>query len=130
MWVYAAAAIAALSIGFAGGWRVATWRADAEAAELQRQTAADAARRFEHATAAARTYEATREAQRVRTVTVTREVAREVQADVDCAARDLPLSLRSALERAAGSHADQPGPARPLLTAPAASAANLGRPGT
>lgn len=74
MWIYAAAGLAALAIGFTSGWRVATWRADAQAAELQRQTAADAARRFEHATAAARTYEATREAQRVRTITVTREV--------------------------------------------------------
>lgn len=101
MWVYLAAALAALAIGFSGGWRVATWRADSNAAELQRQATAEIARRVEQATAAATAYEARREAQRVRTITVTREVAREVQADADCAVKALPPPLRDALIRAA-----------------------------
>lgn len=129
MWIYVAAALAALAMGFGSGWKVAAWRADSQAAELQRQVAADAARRFEHATSAARQYEAAREAQRVRTVTITREVQREVLADADCSVRDLPLGLRSALERAAGAHAGQPGAAGALPAAPAASAPDLGRSG-
>jgi len=62
LWVYVAAGIALLGLGFSGGWKTATWRADAHAAEVQRQAAADAARRFEHATAAAERFEVAREA--------------------------------------------------------------------
>jgi hypothetical protein len=126
VWIYVAAALAALAMGFSSGWKVATWRADSAAAELQRQTAADAARRFEHATSAARQYEVAREAERVRTVTITREVQREVLADADCSVRPLPDGLRGALERAAGARADQPGAAGPVPAASAASAADLG----
>ena len=126
MWVYLAAGLMALALGFTGGWKTATWRADAEAAELQRQTAADAARRFEHATAAARTYEVAREAQRVRTITITREVEREVRADTDCAVRPVPDGLRIALERAAEGATDQPGTDGAMPPASGASAPDMG----
>lgn len=125
VWIYLSAGLAALAIGFSGGWKVATWRADANAVEVQRQTVAEAARRFEHATASAAAYEVQREAQRVRTITVTREVQREVLADADCSARALPDGLRDALT-AAAADADQPRAAGAVPAAPAASAGDVG----
>lgn len=122
LWTHAAAAVLALAAGFVGGWRVNAWKAGAELAESQRQAAAEAARRFEHAKASASGYEVAREAQRVRTITVTREVQREVLSDPDCSARALPDGLRRALADAAAG-AGQPVSAGPL---PAASAAPVG----
>jgi hypothetical protein len=126
LWTHAAAAALALALGFGAGWRVQGWRATATAAEHEQQAAQDAARRFEHATAAAATYEVAREAQRVRTVTITREVQREVQADPDCSVRPMPDGLRSALEHASAAGADQPVAVGPVPAAPAASAGDLG----
>ena len=126
MWIYVAAALTALAVGFSGGWKVATWRADSRAAQLQQQQAADQARRIEHATSAAQSFEVSREAQRVRTITVTREVQREVMADLDCSQRDLPPGLRDALTRA-GSDADLAVTTGPVPSASSARTQDVGR---
>lgn len=127
LWTHAAAAVLALAVGFGAGWRVQGWRAGAERAEAEQQAARDAAKRFEHASAAAAGYEAQREVQRVRTVTVTREVAREVQSDPDCSSRPVPDGLRLALERAAAAGAADPALADLAVPpARAAAAADVG----
>lgn len=125
MWVYIAAAAFAIAVGFTGGWKVASWRADSKAAEVREQTARETAKQIERATSAATSFEQTRAAQRIKTITVTREVQREVAADADCSAKPLPDGLRNALVRAA-SPASEPGAASPLPAARTASAANVG----
>lgn len=59
--------------------------------------------------------------QRPKTITLTREVDREIQADLDCSARNLPDGLRDSLTRA-GAAADQPVAVGAVPAAPAASA--------
>jgi hypothetical protein len=126
MWVYVAAFIAAVTIGFASGWNVRAWKADHDRVAQMEQEAQDARRRVEHSQGAAITFEKVREAQRVRTVYITREVERAVQADTECSDRPLPPGLRDALTRAA-SDANTSVPDSAVPSAPAASVADLGR---
>lgn len=62
--------------------------------------------------------------QRPKTITLTREVDREIQADHDCSARALPDGLRDSLTRA-GAAADQPVAAGSVPAAPAEKADNF-----
>ena len=62
--------------------------------------------------------------QRPKTITLTREVDREIQADTDCSAHNLPDELRDALTRV-GAAADQPVVAGAVPAAPAAPAHNF-----
>lgn len=129
LYTHAIAAALALAIGLTTGWKTATWRAEANAAQVHATQAREEAMRFERATSAARSYEVVREAARVRTVTAAREVAREVAGDAadaaGCAGVALPGGLRDALERAAAG-AGESGAARAVPAPRAASAADLG----
>lgn len=128
LYVYILAGLLAVSAGFGSGWKVRAWKAGNDVAAMQEQAAKDAAKRFEHATAAAAGYEVTRAKERERTVYVTREVEREVRIAGECARTELPSSLRDALV-AAAADPDQPVAARAMPAAPAASAGDVGRRG-
>ena len=125
MWVYVAAALIAAAVGFTSGWKVRDWKAGADTAARLVAENKDALRRSEHAQDAAVNYEKTKVVQRTNTVYLTREVERELKADVDCAVRDIPDGLRDALYSAA-TGIDQPIPDLPLPAASAASAARVG----
>lgn len=127
LWVQIAIALAIAAGAFTGGWNVRAWKSSADDAERAELEARDAARRADRAIDAAAGYEAAKAVQRPRTIIVTREVARAVQADPDCAQRDLPPGLRDALTRAATGD-DQPVADGAVPAAPAARAFDLGRP--
>lgn len=91
------------------------------------EAAAAVAEANTRAQGAAASYETTRAAQRVRTITITREVEREVKADPDCSARALPAGLRDALTAAAAADAGEPVADRAVPAAAAASAGFVGR---
>ena len=125
MWVYVAAALVAVAIGFTSGWKVRDWKAGSDTAARLVAENKDALKRTEHAQNAATNYEKVKVQQRTNTVYLTREVERELKADVDCSARDIPAGLRDALYSAA-TGIDQPIPDLPLPAASAASAARVG----
>ena len=78
---------------------------------------------------AATDWQAWAEVQRPKTVTITREVEREVSNDTECSARPLPAGLRDALTAAAAAGDDQRSPDSSMPAAPAARPEDLGRPG-
>lgn len=127
LWVDCAIALTIAAAAFTGGWQVRTWKAGHDDAQRLEQEAHDAKRRGEKATAAATDYEAAKAAQRVKVVTVTREVERAIQADPGCSGQPIPDELRLALTRAA-AYADQPIADRPMPAASAAGAFDLVRP--
>lgn len=86
-----------------------------QAVETANQQAQDAAGK----------YEAWKAAQRPKTITITREVARAVQADTDCSAKPLPDGLRAALAQAAAD-SNQPVAADPVSAASSATPFDLG----
>lgn len=90
------------------------------------EAAAAVAEANTRAQGAAASYETTRAAQRVRTITITREVEREVKADPDCSARALPAGLRDALT-AAAADAGEPVADGAVPAAAAASTGLVGR---
>lgn len=112
----------AAAAGGSGGWKLASMRYEHLADLAQRKAAADVAAANQRATNAADDYEVWASLQRPRTVTVTREVEREIKSDADCSTRPLPAGLRDALTRASAD-ADQPVADRSL---PAASAPGVG----
>lgn len=127
IWLYAAAAMLAVSIGFGSGWKVRAWKAGNDEAESTMAAAKELAARNDRAMGAAVAFEAVREKQRVRTITITREVEREVKADPGgCSASLLPAGLRDALTRAVAGDDSSPLPAGPVPATPAASAGDLG----
>lgn len=125
--MYAAAALVALSIGFGSGWKVRAWKAGNDEAESTMAAAKELAARNDKAMGAAVAFESVREKQRVRTITITREVEREVKADPGgCAAVELPAGLRDALTRAVSGDDSLAVPAGPVPAASAASTADVG----
>lgn len=92
------------------------------------EAAAAVAEANTRAQGAAASYEATRAAQRTRTVTITREVEREVKSDPDCSTRPLPGGLRDALT-AATADAGEPVADSAVPATAAASAGHVGRSG-
>jgi hypothetical protein len=82
MWVYVAAALLALSIGFGSGWKVRAWKAGADDVERAEQQAKDQLRRVEHVDQAAQAHEDFKAAAEVRWRTVTKEVEHVVERPV------------------------------------------------
>lgn len=110
IWTHAAAALAALAVGFAGGWRVQALRwaaADGERAAVQAESE-QLLRRA--ADAAAIRFEVERNAMASRRVVITREVDRVVESPVY---RDLCLDAAGlrVLANAIGSAGDTREPA-------------------
>ena len=79
IWVYAGAAVAAVAIGFGGGWQVRSWKAGNDQAAALELAARDAARQAERTDTAAVTYETKRAAGQTRTRVITKEVDRVVE---------------------------------------------------
>jgi len=127
LWVLVAIALAIAAGAFTSGWQVRAWKSSHDEAQRIELEARDAHRRADQAITAAAGYEAEKAAQRPRTIIVTREVARAVQADPDCSARPLPSGLRDALTRAATGD-DQPIADGAVPAASAARDADVGRP--
>ena len=113
-----------LVIGAGISNRLTAMHFENKAAKLvaQHQDAIDKANT--NADAAAELYEEAKAKQRIRTVTVTREVERAVKAD-SCAAMPLDPVLRDALTRAANPDTGKPDSAVP--TVPAEGLRDLGR---
>lgn len=122
--VLIAVSIAAAS--FAAGFQVRAWKAGADDRDRAQLEARDAHRRSDQAITAAAGYEAAKAALRPRTITITREIERAVQADPDCSSKPLPASLRDALTSAARG-SDQPLATGSMPAASAAGAFDLGR---
>lgn len=118
LWTHAAAALAALAIGFASGWKVEAWRRDSIALAEERENARVAVRRADHADRAGVNYEAKRAAGQEATRVILREVERVVQSPVylDRCLDDDGLRLVAAAVAAA------PDPGQPASAVPAASA--------
>lgn len=122
--------ISALAIFAAGG--AASYKAtslyyehEIDTAKSKAQKAVDDAN--QKAINAADDYEVWASLQRPRTITITREVEREVKADSDCSARALPDGLRDTLTAAAAADTDQPRADGAVPPAPGASAGDVGR---
>ena len=112
----------ATALGGYGGYKATRLHYEHVIDVAEKKAAADLATANQKAENAASDWEVWASLQRPKTVTVTREIEREVKADVDCSARPLPAGLRDALTRA--GHADNPVVADAPV--PAASAAGLG----
>jgi hypothetical protein len=111
-WVYPASAAALLAIGFVGGWKVQSWRCDAEKLEAVQRAIkrAEEARNKVHEES--KSYEQTREtgrreaAEREGTI---RTIYRDVQVPGECAAPDSVRGLLDGAVRAAnGDAASEP----------------------
>ncbi len=127
-WLYPVMFALGLALGGTGGWRLTTMHYEHVIDVAAREAAAAVAAANIKAQGAAAGYETVRAAQRVRTITITREVEREVKADPDCSARALPDGLRDALT-AASADAGEPISDSAVPAAVAASAGDVGRPG-
>jgi hypothetical protein len=112
----------AMALGGAGGYKATRAHYEHVIEAAAALAAAEVAAANDRAASAAADYETWAARQRPRTVTVTREIEREVKADVDCSARPLPAGLRDALTQAAAD-ADQPVADGAV---PAASGAGIG----
>ncbi len=120
--------VLALILGAVPAWRLTAMHYEHVIDVAAREAAEAVAEANMNALASAAAYEEVRAKARVRTVTLTREIEREVRSDLDCSARPLPDGLRVALTNAAAD-ADQPGAARAMPAASAASASDVGRSG-
>lgn len=103
----AIALAAAAALGGLGSYKVTSlhYQHVIDQAAKKAQTDLDAAN--QRAQNAADDYEVWASLQRPKTITVTREINRAIQADMDCSRKPLPDSLRDALT-AAGSNDGQP----------------------
>ncbi|QNK67824.1 hypothetical protein [Variovorax sp. PAMC26660] len=82
MYAYVATAIAALLIGFAGGWKTQAWRFDAAELERARVEARDQFKKIERGDVAAANHEAFKAEEQVRYVYRTQQVDRIVERPV------------------------------------------------
>lgn len=125
---YLLAAFAIFAAGGAASYKATSlyYEHEADLARVAAQAAVDEAN--QKATNAADDYEVWASLQRPKTITITREVEREVKADLDCSARALPDGLRNALTTAAAD-ADQSDADGTVPAAPAPRFGDLGRPG-
>jgi len=120
----AIAAAAGFVLGLGSAWKLTSMHYEHRIDVAAREAAELVAAANQKAQNAAADYEVWASLQRPKTITLTREVQREVLADVDCSARPLPDGLRDALTNAAAD-ADQPGAADAVPAAPAAGADDL-----
>lgn len=118
----------ALILGAVPAWKLTAMHYERVIDVAAREAAQAIADANLEALASAAAYEEVRAKARVRTVTLTREIEREVHSDPDCSARALPDGLRVALTNAAAD-ADQPGAAHAVPAASAASTPDVGRSG-
>lgn len=113
-------ALALLATGALGGWHVRAWKAGADDAERLRAEARTALNRAESIDGAAGRLEQRKEAIRVQTVTLTREVERLVDRPVyrDRCIDDDGLRLITAAAAGTAAPASQPASAVPAASAP------------
>lgn len=114
IYTHAAAALAALVLGFAGAWQVQAWRYEANAAEAAEQAREQRVQQARQADAAAASHEQFKADQAAQVQVITREVERVVEKPVYrnvCIDAD---GLRI-ISQAIGAAADpgQPAPAVP-----------------
>lgn len=126
--IAAIALIFAAVLGGAGSYKVTTlyWQHRISVEADKANVAINEANR--KAEDAAGQYETWKAAQRPKTITIQREVVREVKADTDCSLRAIPDGLRSALVKSS-TDSNQPDPSRGVPAASAASPYELGRVG-
>lgn len=119
IYVYAAIAVAAIGVGFAGGWQTRGWKASHDEAAQARADARTALARAEKVDGAAAGLEQSKERIRVQTVTLTREVERLVDRPVyrDRCLDDDGLRLVAAAAAGASAPAGEPAPAVPAAAA-------------
>lgn len=101
-----ALAVAAVLGGY-GGYKTTRMHYEHIIDVADKKAAKDIEAANQKALNAASDYEVWASLQRPKTITVTREVEREVKADADCSSKSLPPSLRDSLVKA-GSTANQP----------------------
>ena len=116
--------LAALLTGLGGGYKLTAMHYQHREAVAASEHAVAVEKANDNAEAAAELYEEAKAKQRVRTVTVTREVEREVKVDTVCASVKLPDGLHDALTRA--GQPDQPEPDGAVPAVPAPSIGDLG----
>ena len=116
--------LAALLTGLGGGYKLTAMHYQHREAVAASEHAVAVEKANDNAEAAAELYEEAKAKQRVRTVTVTREVAHAVQNDPGCSNQSLPDSVRDALTRA--GQPDQPEPDGAVPAVPAPSIGDLG----
>jgi hypothetical protein len=116
MYVYAAVFLAALAVGFGGGWKTRSWKADSDdRARIEAQAEADRLSRARVNTAAS-AHEDSKAAARMRERIVVKEVDRVVEKPVyrnECLDDDGLRILTSDIDARAGS--------KPTSAVPAAS---------
>jgi hypothetical protein len=121
---YLVVALIAAALGGAGAWKVTALHY-LHVIDVAAKEASDKVDKANgRADDVASDYEVWQSLQRPKTITITREVEREVQADIDCGKRELPDGLRRALE-AAVADANPGVPDQPLPAPLAAPAADL-----
>jgi hypothetical protein len=113
--VYASIAVA--TAGFAGGWAVRSWKADAELKASYERLIAEKDRMQTKVDAASAKYEETRanlEPGKIETRNTIREIYRDVEVPAQCAAPVATVGvLQSARDRANAAAAGQSGPTVP-----------------
>ncbi len=121
---YLIALLLGVVIGGAGSWKATSMHYEhlASVAAREAQQKVDAAN--QRAENAASDWEVWASLQKPKTVTLIREVEREIAADSDCSTRALPDGLRDSLTRAGADH-DQPVVADAVPAAPAATAGDF-----
>lgn len=94
MYVYVAAFLAAVALGFGGGWQTRGWKAGADDNDRAKVAAANAKKSAMQVDRGAEAFEALKRSARTRDVIVEKEVIREIQDPANAVACLNPVSMR------------------------------------